>query len=116
MPRALSEYEVGRAVAAIEAVSRTEKPVAEVGCQEAARVDGASGQGERRNAGGRQAGVGRGNRSRARWGSLHRQIGGNQGKEAQSGGSVHHLDLAAGVLAQAAIQRETNHGAGAAAV
>jgi hypothetical protein len=39
MPRALSEYEVGRAVAAIEAVSRTEKPVAEVGCQEAALAD-----------------------------------------------------------------------------
>jgi hypothetical protein len=35
----LSEYEIGRAVGAIEAVSRSDKPVAEVGCQEAALAE-----------------------------------------------------------------------------
>lgn len=34
-PLVLSEYEVGRAVAAIEAVSRSDKPLAEVGCRDA---------------------------------------------------------------------------------
>lgn len=39
VPRLLSEYEVGRAVSAIEAVSRSDKPIAEVGSTQAERGD-----------------------------------------------------------------------------
>jgi hypothetical protein len=38
-PRVLSEYEIGRAVGAIEAVSRSDKPIAEVGSIDAARTE-----------------------------------------------------------------------------
>ena len=47
---------------------------------------------------------------------LHRQIGRHAREEAQSGGAVHHLHAAAGIVAQAALQREAHHDAGAAAV
>ena len=53
---------------------------------------------------------------RTRWRRLHRQVGGHAREEAQSGGAVHHLHAAAGVLAQAALQREAHHDAGAAAL
>ena len=39
VPRVLSEYEIGRSISAIEAVLRTDKPIAEVGCRQTAVVD-----------------------------------------------------------------------------
>ena len=47
---------------------------------------------------------------------LRRPLGGHAREEAQSGGAVHHLHAAAGSFAQAALQREAHHDAGAAAV
>ena len=44
------------------------------------------------------------------------KIGRHAREEAQPGGAVHHLDPAAGILAQAALQREAHDDAGAAAV
>jgi hypothetical protein len=38
-PKVLSEFEIGQASAAIEAVGRQGKPIAEVGCRAAARED-----------------------------------------------------------------------------
>lgn len=37
-PAVLTEYEIGRAVLAVEVIARSEKPVAEVGCQKVASV------------------------------------------------------------------------------
>ncbi len=47
---------------------------------------------------------------------LHRQERGHAREEAQSGRAVHHLHPAAGIVAQAALQREAHHDAGAAPV
>ena len=44
------------------------------------------------------------------------KIGGHAREEAQSGRAVHHLHPAAGIVAQAALQREAHHDAGAAPV
>ena len=44
------------------------------------------------------------------------QVGGHAREAAQPGAAVHHLDPAAGSRAQAALQREAHHDAGAAAV
>src|SRR4051794_9917178 len=37
-PAVLTEYEIGRAVLAAETIARSEKPVAEVGCQKIASI------------------------------------------------------------------------------
>ena len=47
---------------------------------------------------------------------LHRQERRHAREEAQSGRAVHHLHPAAGIVAQAALQREAHHDAGAAPV
>ena len=47
---------------------------------------------------------------------LRRQIRRDAREEAQSGRAVHHFDPAAGIVAQAALQREAHHDAGAAAL
>ena len=39
VPRILSEYEIGRSISAIEAVLRTDKPIAEVGCRQGTLSD-----------------------------------------------------------------------------
>lgn len=39
IPRVLSEYEIGKAIASIEAVLRADKPIAEVGCRQAEIAD-----------------------------------------------------------------------------
>lgn len=39
VPKLLSEYEVGRAVSAIEEIARRDKPIAEVGCLDGVRAD-----------------------------------------------------------------------------
>lgn len=38
-PKVLSEYEVGRCLSAVEAIARTDKPIAEVGCRDAKLAD-----------------------------------------------------------------------------
>ena len=55
-------------------------------------------------------------RHRGRGRRLHRQIGHQSGEAPQPGAAVHHLDAAAGSGAQAALQREAHHDAGAEAV
>ena len=73
-------------------------------------------QGRRRDARDRRAGSRRRHPGPARRRRLRREVGGHARKEAQSGGAVHHLHPAAGVLAQTALQREAHHDAGAAPV
>jgi hypothetical protein len=48
--------------------------------------------------------------------SLHRQIRRHQRKEAQPGRALHHFHAPAGILPQAALQRQAHHDAGARAV
>ena len=50
------------------------------------------------------------------WRRLHRQVRGHPREASQSGGAVHHLHAAAGILAQAAFQRQTHHDTGAKAL
>jgi hypothetical protein len=39
IPKVLTDYEVGRSVSAIETIARSDKPVAEVGCQQVILAD-----------------------------------------------------------------------------
>src|ERR1039457_5855100 len=86
------------------------------GGQEAAAADRAPHPEERRDAGSGRAGDRRPDRHESGWRRLRGEVGGDARKEAQPGCAVHHFDAATGSVAQAALQREAHHDAGAAAV